>query len=366
MPRQKLSSRTDQVVEILRRGMAEGRWKEVLPGRRRLAEELGCSHWTIDEAVNQLSKQGLLVSQGTGRQRRINLSESAVRAAALRVKILLYEKVDRKNYYLVEIFHLLEEAGHEVSFAQKSLRDLGMDTGRVVRYVESIEADAWLVLGGSGELLDWFSRQDTPAFALFGRLTNVSMASVYPSKADAYSEAVARLAALGHKRIVYLVREERRKPTPGFHEKIFIEQLGKNGIEAGAFNLPDWEETPEGLHAMLNSLFQHTPPTAMLINGPVLFHAVRSYLGNCGFLVPMNVSLVCTDPDLSFQWCTPAVTHISWDSRPLVQRVVKWAENVSRGRDDRRKSSCKARLVLGGTMGPARPVERTRPRSKGI
>jgi len=35
---------TDQVTELLRKGMREGRWRGTLPGRNQLAEELGVNH----------------------------------------------------------------------------------------------------------------------------------------------------------------------------------------------------------------------------------------------------------------------------------------------------------------------------------
>jgi hypothetical protein len=38
----------------------------------------------------------------------------------------------------------------------------------------------------------------------------------------------------------------------------------------------------------------------------------------------------------------------------MVNRIVKWAENVARGRDDRRQSFTKAGFIEGGTIGPAR------------
>lgn len=76
----------------------------------------------------------------------------------------------------------------------------------------------------------------------------------------AYAEVVERLVNLGHRRIVNLVREERRKPTPGFLDRFFLEQLRNHGIQTGPYHLPDWEDTPEGLQHLLDSLFQHTPP----------------------------------------------------------------------------------------------------------
>ena len=42
-----------------------------------------------------------------------------------------------------------------------------------------------------------------------------------------------------------------------------------------------------------------------------------------------------------------------WDHRLVVRRVVQWANNVARGRDDRRQTLTKAEFVEGGTIGPA-------------
>ena len=178
------------------------------------------------------------------------------------------------------------------------------------------------------------------------------MASAVPRKAGAYTEAVDRFVALGHQRIVFLVREDRRKPAPGFVERHFLEQLERHGIKTGAYHLPDWEESAEGLQAMLDSIFQHTPPTAMIIQCVYLYNAVRHYLGNRGILVPDHISLLCSDPDTAFEWCLPTVAHFTWDSRKIIMCVVKWMDNISRGKDDRRKIFTEAWLVPGGTMGP--------------
>ncbi len=74
MSKKSLSSLTDQVTDLLRQGMLEGLWLNTLPGRDRLARELGCSHTTIEAAMRKLSDEGLLVSQGPGRRRKIVLS----------------------------------------------------------------------------------------------------------------------------------------------------------------------------------------------------------------------------------------------------------------------------------------------------
>lgn len=344
-------SKVEQVAAHLRFELQKGRWTRVLPGVFKLERELGVNHGTLHLALRLLEDEGVLKNQGKGRGRLIVTPRSE--ASKLRIRILLYEKSDRMAHYLVELIHLLQEAGHVATFADKFLCDLGMDVGRIRRFVKSPEADAWVVVGGARDLLNWFAAQPMPAFALFGRSVNVPLAGTSPKKAGVYAEVVKRLVEMGHRRIVLLAREERRKPTPGFLERLFLDELEKHGIRTGAYNLPDWEESAKGLRDLLDSLFRHTPPTAMLIGGASLFSATRHLLARKGLLAPEHVSLICTDPDPVFEWDFPAVTHMAWDYRPLIRRVVKWADNISRGKDDRRKSVVRARLVPGGTLGPA-------------
>lgn len=357
MKRSMFSSLTEQVADLLRQGMAEGRWKGTLPGRDSLAAELGCSHWAVEEAMQLLSREGLLVSQGRGKRRRIFLSGSTNPIRPLQVKILLYEKSDRKTDYLVELLHLLKNAGHEAAFAGNSMRGLDMSLQRITNFVSRAEADAWIVVAGPRKVLEWFAEQKTPALALFGRSTEVPMAATVLRKMDAYAQAVDQLVKMGHYRIVNVVREDRRKPTPSLLDRFFLEQLAKHGIQTGSYNLPDWADTPEGLQRLLDSLFQRTPPTAMLLDEPALFHAAKDHLARKGFLAPEDVSLVCCDPDPAFEWYRPSITHISWNASPLIKRVVKWTNNISRGKDDRRKTGINAKLITGGTIGPV-PSER--------
>ena len=352
MSHKRFSSLIEQVAQLLRDGMRQGRWRGSMPGRIRLAAELGVNHKTVKAALQLLEEEGLLASRGAGREREI-VSGTDFTPSSLRVAILLYEPADRQMHYIVDLRHQLAEAGHTASFAEKTICELGMNVARIARLVDRTEADAWVVVAGPRDVLEWFAARPTPAFALFGRQVGVSLASTSPKKAGALHELVERLFSLRHRRIVMLVREERRKPEPGFFERLFLEKLESCGIQTSAYNLPEWGDSPEELQRILNSLFQHTPPTALIVGDVLLFLAVQQHLARLGFLAPDHVSLACTDNNPFFEWCRPTIAHIGWDFRPLINRVVNWANNVSRGKEDRRKSGTKASFVPGGTIGPA-------------
>jgi DNA-binding LacI/PurR family transcriptional regulator len=209
-------------------------------------------------------------------------------------------------------------------------------------------------VGGSREVLEWFMARKLPVFALFGRRRELPIASAGPDKVAAMTAATRELCRLGHQRIVLLTRQVRCLPAPGAVEQAFLDELARNGILPGPYNMPNWEETIDGYYACLDSLFLYTPPTALIVDEVPFFVALRQFLLLNKISAPEEVSMICTDASPDFDWCKPSVAHIRWDSRPLVRRIVKWTGNVSRGMEDKRQTFTHAEFVPGGTIGPAR------------
>jgi DNA-binding LacI/PurR family transcriptional regulator len=307
---------------------------------------------TVIAAVGRLEREGFLQPQGPGKRSRIVLPEGAS-PQGLRVAILLYEESDAKRDYMVGLRHALSEAGHPAHLCSRSLLDMKMNLGRIKRLVAQEDADAWVVFAGTHEILSWFAEQRVPAFAYGGRRQTVKIAGAGPDKRMALKSLVERLVALGHHRLVILAREERRKPTLGLFERSFLEQLEAHGMPTGPYNIPEWEDSPEGLSKCLDMSFRVSPPTAVFICEMHVFVAAQQHLAQCGILAPRDVSLICGDPDPAFDWCRPSVAHIQWDSRVLIRRILAWADQVALGKDERRQHSIKSTFVDGGTVGPA-------------
>lgn len=347
-------SAAEQVAEYLRGELSAGTWSGQMPGGDKLAAELGVGRDTVEAALKTLEKDGFLINQGRRRGRLISLPAGFKSAKRLRVGVLLDEESNRRLDYVVAFEHELAEAGHAVIHTPRAMSEMGMNVRRISQVVTRIEADAWLVLAGSRGILEWFEGRKTPVFALFGRRRSLRIAGVGPNKVSATNEAVAVLAGLGHRRIVLLTRERQRWPQPGYSERAFLSALAANGITPGPYHLPDWEESIDALHARLDSLFQLTPPTALIIDEAPFFVAAQQFLVRRGVKVPEDVSMVCNDSDPAFAWCKPAVSHIHWDGRPAVRRILQWASNVSRGRKDLRQTLTPAEFVHGGTIGPAK------------
>lgn len=342
----------EQLAAYLREGIIRRTWVDTMPGTSKLAGELGIGMRTVSDALAKLEQEGLLVNQGKRKKRQI-VCPDAFRPPALRIKILHYSPSDLMLHYLVDVRHQLLEAGHAVSFASKSLIEIGDDLGRVSEYIKNTEADAWVVVSGQRDMLEWCSQQEIPIFALAGRRRGIQIAGTGPDKQPALKDAVKHLVDLGHRRIVMLARKVRRFPKPGRFEQAFLDQLAEYNIPVSqAYNLPDWEDNQNGFHKVIDSLFSLTPPTALIIGELQLFYAAHLHLSQRGIVVPKDISLICDDPHPAFEWCQPSVAHISWQSNRWPKRVIQWANHVACGQNDLRQTFTESVFVKGGTVGP--------------
>ena len=354
MPSLRILTAPEQVADHLREELIRQRWRETMPGIHRLSSELGLPRKPVEAALLLLEREGMLQSQGSGKRRKIVLPEHTS-PPSMRVAILLGDINDRQTGYMVDLQHRLIETGHSVSYCLPPKGPAEGYKSRITRLVARTPADAWIVVAGSHAVLTWFVEKEVPVLALFGRRRKLPLAGVGPEKADAYTEATRRLIQLGHRRIVLLARRARRLPEPGAAEQAFLDELQANGIEPSTYNLPDWQESVEGFHARLESLFELTPPTAFIIDEVPLLVAAQQFFAFKGISAPRDISLICLDPDPAFSWCRPSMAHVHWDPTPVVRRIVNWANNIARGKDDRRQSFTKAKFIEGGTIGPAKP-----------
>lgn len=344
-------STIDQFKLFLRSELLAGRWTGTMPGVHRLSEEYGLNRKTVNAVLRLLEKEGLLLSQGLGRGRLIVLPENHA-TAKLQVAILLYEQSDRNLDYHIAYKNRLEEEGHNVFYAPSTLTEMKMNVQRLSRMMKKTNADAWIVVAGTDHVLEWFVQQKISVFALFGRWGKLKIAALGPNNIAVILEATRRLVELGHHRIVFL-DSLFNASEPGTTGSAFLDELSASGIDVGSFNLPGWEGGLEGLYPCLESLFQFTPPTAILASSRKTYYAILHFLLNRGIRVPQDISIVCIGGVPHFKQYKPLVSHSYWESsRPVVNRILRWINNISQGKEDTRQTSVKVEFIEGGTIGP--------------
>lgn len=345
----KLLSAPEQLASHLRTEIIHGQIIGTMPGVMMLANELGVHRTTVEEALHLLEHDGLIVSQGIGKPRKVT-SGIKLKGLTVRVTVILYEREDVLSFTISELRHQLLSSDYTPSFAPKTLVELNHDPMRVAKMVESHPADLWIILAGSRPVIEWFAQAPVPAFALYGRMKNLPIAGTGPDKIPAMREAVQYLTGLGHRRIAFLVREERRKPKIGTVEQVFLDELEANGIKAGGYNLPDWEESPAGFQRCLDEIFRITPPTALMVGDWILFFALQNYLGRVKKEQSEKIALIYTDYNPAFKWCHPPIAHFYWDHRATARQVARWVDKAAHGKNERKQKMTKAKFVPGATI----------------
>jgi len=347
-----ISSPSQQVAAHLRDLIHKGRWRKAMPGTPAIAEELDIDRKTVTAAIRQLEEEGLVKSQGPGKPRTVARRKKPD-TTRLHIRFLVYEDDDRQRNHVMELLPRIRELGHHFEIDRRTLTSLGMNLERIKSHVRQNPADVWLVQSAPEEVLEWFASQQTPAMAVFGRRRRIKIASIGPDKVAAMRTCVDRLVELGHRRIVLLAREERRHPKPGHLESEFLRRLEFHGIPAGPYHLPEWKDDPVSFHQCLETLFSHTPPTALIFDEAQFYVAGLQHLAQMKLSPPHDISLVSCDNHAIFEWCRPSVSHMAWDAEKVVNHIVHWVRQLSHGVHDDKTCYIPAEFRENGSIGPA-------------
>lgn len=346
----------EQTALHLQQGISEGRWKGALPGVLRLASQLDVSKDTVQSALALLETRGHIVSRGRGKRREVvaRVSEPSAERRTMRVGILPREDLQKSSALtqaiVLQLMHDLANLGHQPFLAPKSQVALQDSLTRMAKMVETANADAWVISSGSAGVLRWFHKHEIPFIALGGRIGDSPLATSSMVSSFALNETVKELLRLGHRRIVLVCTPDWVRPTPSKLVRDFLAQLHSAGLQAGDFNAPYHEETPEGFQKLLESLFQITPPTAMIVPSMHYAFAVIGFLAARGLSIPKDLSLVTRGPDPAFDWVRPKIAHFQYDEKTLIRRIVRWVEGCARGTPDHKVSQVFATLVPGESI----------------
>ena len=80
--------------------------------------------------------------------------------------------------------------------------------------------------------------------------------------------------------------------------------------------------------------------------------AATQFLLNRGLRVPQDVSLICCNMAPYFSRYQPTISHVGWNDQLMVDRIARWAKNISHGKEDTRQTMIDAKFIEAGTVGP--------------
>lgn len=346
----RILSATEQVASSLRDELERGRWTGALPGIHRLSSDLGFPRKHVERAMLLLEKEGILIPQGVGRKRLINMPDGSGKRP-LNIALLDYDRYGLQEVFIVDLIHRLSSRGHTARLCEKTLMDVGMSVQRIARLVEKTDADAWIIRSAPAPVLNWFIKRQIPAFSIFGNFIHLPIAAIGIDYFPPTRDALHQLIDMGHRRIVLLCASGEANPS-GLWGSL-LKELEMRGIPTGSYNLPRWVNTRDGFYQMLKSLFEHTPPTALIIEEPIHLIPVIQFCAHHGIRIPQDLSLVCMQHGSQFDYCHLPINTIDWSYQPITNRVERWIRNIARGKADMKQEFITADLIAGATVATA-------------
>ena len=352
----------DMVYTALRGEISVGRWARRLPGTRVLALRLGVSAPTVGAALDRLVAEGLLESGGPRRAYRLTEHARANASAGARPRrrelvILTHEDVG----HLVEnTRQLLESLMGRVAGKGWLVRHQVLDFLHVKRpqktwdrQIGVVEGTKIIAVYGSVSLAEWATRRKIPMLFLGGSIGGFPVPFVGVSSSRMTEEALARLTALGHRRIVLPLCDR----TVEFKRRLkeltqaAVEQVGDTYVP-GYHNPESNHGAPDTLRRILTRVFAGQGPTALVLLDWNEVVAAYCFLTERGLRVPRDVSLVMLSDVAAAKWFHPELCRFRYPQKKIVSEMLKWLE----GRPGSGRSAALAGIwVAGASMGPPPP-----------
>ncbi|MFD0893645.1 GntR family transcriptional regulator [Luteolibacter ambystomatis] len=352
----------DRVYQLLLEGIGNGCWGGRLPSERQLAAELKVARMTLAKALQRLEAEGCVARSGRSRGRVVVANAQAVvepKTRQWRIGILVpVEAEDEMEFWRIDrqiIMSSIMELGHTPCVAHMALSNDSPRLGRLEKLMDSMNADAWIVFCGPRVVLEWLDgHRHEPVLAWGGSIHGLRR---IPAGGISIKSALLELAceflALGHRRIVFITSRIHRQPVLSESLVAYRNVLSEAGIQLSDYHLPDWEETPEGLERLLESLFRLTPPTAIILFDEHYASGVLGFLSRQRLEMPDDVSVAVVGEVRSLAWYWPGkqLTGLQRNDDEFVRNITRWIEDQAFGRQATKRYLGSYLLARGNTIG---------------
>lgn len=352
----------ENVEQAIRDAIGEGKFRDYLPGERRLSELLGVSRPTLRLALGNLARLGV-IKVVKGKRTRVNSEHSPVvaRPAEASTRIVFVAPYGLDDFSSGSLIQLdlvrskLDEAGMFMEFRVCTwLAKPGQDVN-LRNFTRHEKPAAWILYNANPECQRWFSAQGLPAMA-FGLPDPVSgLAGIDACVPESVTHAFARLRKAGHAADkIALINPDLDLFSFGLCEQSFA---GAGGLQENIFKHPALSnEMRSWVESASERLFARGI-TAVIVNWPDAAMLMLTYNGLVkGRIIPRDLSIVCLLEDYSFGVTLPEVARYERSADRYATAAVRLALQVAKGVSGKRKClRVFPNFVNGQTIGAPRP-----------
>lgn len=307
-----------------------------LPSERELSAQFRVSQMTMNRAIQEMVRDGLLfreVGRGTFV---VHQDSNANHNGVLGLVTLVSPGHIKRDPYFSEILRGIQSTAFDTCWDLLLLRE-PLDEGTSGRLKG--RADGFLLMTPTDEAIPALRHmrdEHVKAVAVGSSWLTESIRAIDTDNIVGAKLAVDHLADLGHKRIAFLGAPENMSNSRDRHIG-FIDALDARGL---VYN-PDWFVACESAMTVLRPeadavcriMTQPGGPTALFAAGYELaVHAIEA-LQNNGLKVPDDVSVIGFDDKFSAAFLNPPLTTVAQPLEAMGRRAVEILEAIVRGED---------------------------------
>lgn len=332
-------SLVDEVAQILRAGLREGRWRGHLPGERQLGAELRVSRPTIKGAVKELAAEGWVTNQGRFRRKILRRPQPG---AALPRRVVLVSPIplERMETHLLLRVGYLREAlvGDGLNLEVVSARRLfsGRPAAALEQLVREKTAAVWLLARSTYQIQCWFQARGLPVLLMGSAFEGIELCSLDYELTAVCRHAVGRFAARGHERIGFLVHtptaagdlaglEAFQAECAAQRRQIRPVVLRHDGTNAGTRKVLDAAIRAGGL------------PSALLVSSAAACVTMVSHLAQRDLRVGRDYGFISRGDDQVLDFLEPAVARYRYDPGVYARRALGLITKLAHGRSITRR-----------------------------
>lgn len=305
-----------------------------LPGERNLAREFSVSQMTMNRALNELVREGVLVRRaGSGTYVR---EAPAALATAPRITLAQQYDVDvSADYFLGSLWrgmhHAALEDHIEISFAR-------VVDGEYEALIQQRSPDGLLLAYPDNRLLPQLERlrdQGTPFVALGASWDGPDLPCVDSNNRGGVRQAVRYLHRLGHRRLGCVLGAMQTTNSQD-RRRGFLDAASEMRVEAR----PEWMvEGPssganlEGGAAeqLQRALLEPDGPTALVCGGYYLALSTYRVVQQLGLRIPQHISVIGFDDPISAAHLQPPLTTLCQPLAEMGARALRKLVAAIRG-----------------------------------
>lgn len=321
------SSLVGETVNVMRRAIHSGMWRDHLPGERTLCEMWQISRPTLRSALDVLRREKL-IEVGHGKRTRVLATTAPRRVKTLTVGLLspdpLHEMPPFVMLWVDELRGQLAAAGH---LLHVQVGRAGFGNKNPARALESLvngtPAAAWVLYQTTEGMQRWFAEHRVPCVVVGSQFPGVPLPAVDRDYRAVCRHAVGLLRNRGHRHLALLLHRQRfggdLESELGFEEGLAATQVrGVTGdiLRHDGSN----EDICRQLDAMLG---MRQRPTALLVARSRFALTALTHLLRRGVKVPGDMGLLCRDDDSFLDHVVPRMARYAVNPRMFAKQVFR-------------------------------------------